>query len=263
MKPELNIHRRYVHADRGTVHIIPVPDRGSTGPLLDGRGRKQSHEPAQRSSSGRSRTAKAGSLCAAAPRPGPARRAFHHRARRLHHQGEPQLRQYFGSLGKGNGDPTLDTYGDDVIPNQRKLAREFVLLDNFYANGGNSADGHQWVTQAAETDYTYWPGYNGRSYPKNGDDPLAFAGSGFLWDHLSAHHKTFADFGEFVGELDEKNNNVRVKLLDEYKRGGDFVGAFETKAPIAPLNQVSDCRLSRLCAERARRSARTYLSASS
>ena len=145
--------------------------------------------------------------------------------------------QYFGSLGKGNGDPSLNNYGDDVIPNQRKLARDFVLLDNFYANGGNSADGHQWVTQAAETDYTYWPGYNGRSYPKNGDDPLAFAGSGFLWDQLSAHHKTFADFGEFVGQLEEKNSTVRARLLDEYKQGSQFVDAFATKAPIARLNQ--------------------------
>ena len=93
--------------------------------------------------------------------------------------------QYFGDLPKGNGDPSLHVYGDDVVPNQRKLAQEFVLLDNFYANGGNSADGHQWVTQATETDYTHWAADGGRSYPKNGDDPLAFAGSGFLWDHLA------------------------------------------------------------------------------
>ena len=49
------------------------------------------------------------------------------------------------------------------------------LLDNFYATGGNSADGHQWLTQASETDYTYWPGYEGRSYPYDGDDPMADA----------------------------------------------------------------------------------------
>jgi hypothetical protein len=145
--------------------------------------------------------------------------------------------QYFGSLGKGNGDPSLDLYQDDVIPNHRKLARDFVLLDNFFANGGNSADGHQWLTQAAETDYAYWPGYNGRSYPKNGDDPLAFAGSGFLWDHLVANHKTFADFGEYVGEMGGKNGELRTKLLEDYKSGSDFVGMFHTKAPIARLNQ--------------------------
>jgi YVTN family beta-propeller protein len=242
MKPELNMHRRYVHADRGTVHVIPVPDEDELGrysiavaennhmrlqpEFVDTGAAQQKRDPT------------------AAPRPIPAR------------PGEPSTidhivyiikenrsyDQYFGNLGKGNGDPSLDTYGDDIIPNQRKLAREFVLLDNFYANGGNSADGHQWVTQAAETDYTYWPGYNGRSYPKNGDDPLAFAGSGFLWDQLSAHHKTFADFGEFVGQLDEKNSNVRVKLLDEYKHGSEFIDAFHTKAPISRLNQflISD-----------------------
>jgi hypothetical protein len=145
--------------------------------------------------------------------------------------------QYFGSLGKGNGDPALNQYDDSIIPNQRKLARDYVLLDNFYANGGNSADGHQWLTQAAEADYAYWPGYNGRSYPKNGDDPLAFAGSGFLWDHLAQHHKMFADFGEYVGEMDAKNKSLRAKLLDQYKQGSDFAGTFSTKAPIARLNQ--------------------------
>ena len=237
IKPELNMQRRYVHADRGTVHVIPVPDEDELGryslavaennhmilqdDLLAAGATRQKPDPS------------------AAPRPVPAR------------PGEPSTidhvvyiikenrsyDQYFGSMGKGNGDPSLDTYGDDIIPNQRKLAGEFVLLDNFYANGGNSADGHQWVTQAAETDYTYWPGYYGRSYPKNGDDPLAFASSGFLWDHLSSHHKTFADFGEYVGEMDAKNSTARVKLLDDYKNGSEFVSAFATKAPIARLNQ--------------------------
>ena len=237
MEPELNIHRRYVHADRGTVQIVPVPGEDELArysiavaqnnhmslknDLLAAGAAQQKPDPS------------------AAPRPIPV------------HAGEPSTidhivyiikenrsyDQYFGSLGKGNGDPSLDTYGDDVIPNQRKLAREFVLLDNFYANGGNSADGHQLVTQAAETDYTYWPGYLGRSYPKNGDDPLAFAGSGFLWDHLSDHHKTFADFGEYVGQLEAKNSTMRAKLMGEYKRGSEFVNAFATKAPIERLNQ--------------------------
>lgn len=233
MKPELNDHRRYVHADRGTVHIIPVPDedeleRYSVAVAEDNHlgipGQVMPNLPARAN---------------AVPKPVPAR------------LGEPSTiehviyiikenrsyDQFFGSLGIGNGDPSLNQYEDDVIPNHRKLAREFVLLDNFFANGGNSADGHQWLTQASETDYAYWPGYNGRSYPKNGDDPLAFAGSGFLWDHLIANHKTFADFGEYVGEMGGKNGDMRVKLLDQYKQGSDFVDTFHTKAPIAKLDQ--------------------------
>ena len=237
MKPELNMHRRYVHADRGTVHLIAVPDPEELS--------RYSVAVAENNHmSLRGELQAAGELQAkpnvnAKPRPVPAR------------MGEPSTidhvvyiikenrsyDQYFGSLGKGNGDPSLDLYGDDIVPNQRKLARDFVLLDNFYANGGNSADGHQWLTQAAETDYAYWPGYNGRSYPKNGDDPLAIAGSGFLWDHLAAHHRSFADFGEYVGEMGAQSAAVRAKLLDEYKQGSEFTGMFATKAPIARLNQ--------------------------
>lgn len=237
MKPELNDHRRYVHADRGTVHIIPVPDSDE----LD----RYSIAVAENNHMNLHGELMAAASLQAKPRPGIKPQPIPARL------GEPSTidhvvyiikenrsyDQYFGSLGKGNGDPSLNQYGDSIIPNQRNLAREFVLLDNFYANGGNSADGHQWVTQAAETDYTYWPGYLGRSYPKNGDDPLAFAGSGFLWDHLVAHHKTFADFGEYEGEMGGKNGNLRAKLLDEYKQGSEFTGMFATKAPIARLNQ--------------------------
>jgi YVTN family beta-propeller protein len=237
MKPELNIHRRYVHADRGTVHIISVPDEDELNRYTIAVA-ENNHMglPGDVLSYG---TVRSKTNLNAAPRPVPVQ------------LGEPSTidhvvyiikenrsyDQYFGSLGKGNGDPSLNMYQDNVIPNHRKLAKEFVLLDNFFANGGNSADGHQWLTQAAETDYAYWPGYNGRSYPKNGDDPLAFAGSGFLWDHLAAHHKTFADFGEYVGEMGGKNGDMRAKLLDEYKQGSEFTGTFHTKAPIARLNQ--------------------------
>ena len=65
--------------------------------------------------------------------------------------------QVLGDLGRGNGDPSFAIYGAEVTPNQHKLARDFVTLDNFYAAGGNSADGHQWLTQANETDYCLWP----------------------------------------------------------------------------------------------------------
>ena len=74
-------------------------------------------------------------------------------------------------MAKGNSDPSLVLFGNDVTPNQHRLADQFVLLDNFFATGGNSADGHQWLTQANETAYALWPGYTGRSYPFDGTDP--------------------------------------------------------------------------------------------
>ena len=71
----------------------------------------------------------------------------------------------------------------------------FVLLDNFYATGGNSANGHQWITQANEPSYTLWPGYEGRSYPFDGSDPLAYSARGFIWDAALSQNKSVAVFG--------------------------------------------------------------------
>jgi hypothetical protein len=90
-------------------------------------------------------------------------------------------------------------FGADVTPNHRKLAEQFVLLDNFYATGGNSGDGHQWLTQANETDYCLWPGYEGRSYPYDGTDPIAYSAGGFIWDAALRMKKSVRVYGEFAG----------------------------------------------------------------
>jgi len=41
--------------------------------------------------------------------------------------------QVLGDLGKGNGDPSLVMFGEDVTPNQHRIADQFVLLDSFFA----------------------------------------------------------------------------------------------------------------------------------
>ena len=50
--------------------------------------------------------------------------------------------QVFGKLGKGDGDPSLTLFDESIAPNHYKLAREFVLFDNFYVNADVSAEGH-------------------------------------------------------------------------------------------------------------------------
>ena len=107
--------------------------------------------------------------------------------------------QVFGDVKEGNGDPALVMFGREVTPNQHALAREFVLLDNYYCAGVLSADGHAWATEAYATDYLerHFGGFI-RSYPFDGDDPLAYASSGFLWDNALTHGKTFRDYGEFI-----------------------------------------------------------------
>src|SRR5262249_9037779 len=81
--------------------------------------------------------------------------------------------QVFGNMPKGAGDSSLVQYGREVTPNAHALAERYVLLDHFFASGGNSADGHNWLTQANETEYPMWPLYTGRSYPSEAVDPLA------------------------------------------------------------------------------------------
>ena len=68
-------------------------------------------------------------------------------------------------MKEGNGDASLVLFGENVTPNLHKIAREFVLLDNFYVNADVSADGHNWSTAAIAPDYVQklWPNsYAGR-----------------------------------------------------------------------------------------------------
>lgn len=225
--------QRAVHSYRGAVNVVTVPD----GPQLD------SYTTAV-AENNRITSARQQLSAARQPHAGPLpvpKRA-----------GDPSLiehvvyiikenrtyDQLFGDLPRGNGDKSLVMFGEDVTPNHRKLAREFVLLDNFYATGGNSGDGHQWVTQASETSYAMWPGYVGRSYPFDGTDPIAYASSGFLWDIARARGRTVKVYGEYAGRLPENDLTQRSNLLDRWKRQEDFTREWSITAPLAPLNAL-------------------------
>jgi hypothetical protein len=111
--------------------------------------------------------------------------------------------QVLGDLAQGNGDPSLCVFGERVTPNQHKMVREFVLLDNTYCSGILSADGHQWADSAFATDYMEksFAGFP-RSYPDGMEDDdvdaLAYAPTGFIWDNALAHGRTVRDYGEFA-----------------------------------------------------------------
>ena len=107
--------------------------------------------------------------------------------------------QVLGDLDRGNGDPSMATYGWDITPNQHALAAQFVTLDNFFTSGRVSADGHQWLTQATNTAYLErGQGTYVRSYPYSGEDPLAFASTGFIWNAAQKAGLTVRLFGEFT-----------------------------------------------------------------
>ncbi len=133
--------------------------------------------------------------------------------------------QVFGDVPKGEGDPALCIYGEEVTPNHHKLVNDFVLLDNFYCSGVLSADGHQWTNEAYVTDYIE-KAFGGfpRSYPFDGGDALAYASSGFIWDNVLARQKTLRVYGEFVSAAVKWKDPARAgkpKFIDCYR---DFVG---------------------------------------
>ena len=111
--------------------------------------------------------------------------------------------QVLGALGKGNGDPSLVLFGEKVTPNHHKLAREYVLFDNFYVNSDVSADGHNWSTAAIAPDYVQklWPNsYGGRRkhYDYEGGDPASAPPAGYLWTNAAARGLTMRNYGCFV-----------------------------------------------------------------
>jgi len=132
--------------------------------------------------------------------------------------------QVFGDLPQGNGDTTLCHFGREVTPNHHSLAEKFVLLDNTYCNGVLSADGHQWAMEGYVTDYLE-KAFGGfvRSYPYDGDDALAYASSGFIWDKVLEAGLTFRDYGEFVKAKIEPNDATWTDLYNQFKAGTDDI----------------------------------------
>jgi YVTN family beta-propeller protein len=104
--------------------------------------------------------------------------------------------QVLGDFGKGNCDPKLVEFGKETTPNTHELAKQFVLLDNYYCNGVNSSDGHQWAIQGITTPYHEKDFWNGHCAYDFGTDPLSYAGCGFIWNHLLRKGISFRNFGE-------------------------------------------------------------------
>jgi YVTN family beta-propeller protein len=114
--------------------------------------------------------------------------------------------QVLGDMKEGNGDPSLVLFGERITPNHHKLAREFVLLDNFYVNSDVSADGHNWSTAAIASDYVQkmWPNsYAGRRklYDYEGQEATALPPAGYLWTNAAAAGVAMRNYGYFAGNL--------------------------------------------------------------
>lgn len=106
--------------------------------------------------------------------------------------------QVNGDISRGNGDPSLAQFGAKVTPNQHALANQFGLYDNLYDIGTNSAEGHNWMMQGDNPEYTESSaGEYVRSYDTEGD-VLGHQRSGFLWTAAESAGNTARNFGEFT-----------------------------------------------------------------
>jgi YVTN family beta-propeller protein len=143
--------------------------------------------------------------------------------------------QVFGDIPEGNGDTSLVEFGQDITPNHHLLAKTFVLLDNFNCSGVLSADGHQWTDEAYVTDYLEksFGGFT-RSYPYDGDDALAYASSGFIWNNVLNHGLTFRDYGEFVNAEIDPANATFSEIYQDFKEGTNKI-KIRAKANIEQL----------------------------
>ncbi len=168
--------------------------------------------------------------------------------------------QVLGDLPQGNGDPTLCLFPEDVTPNQHALAREFVLLDNFYVDSEVSADGHNWSMAAYATDYVEktWPtnySSRGRTYDYEGSKKIARPTKGYIWDYCKAAGVSYRSYGEFIGVRDvkigggsgneEATDAARKAQRENYTSEEALLGHFSPTFPSYNLAITDNTRVDR------------------
>ena len=157
--------------------------------------------------------------------------------------------QVYGDDSRGNGDPTLAQFGAKVTPNQHALAQQFGLYDNFYDVGTNSAEGHNWVLQGDNPEYTESDaGEYIRSYDTE-NDVLGHQRSGFLWSAVQAAGGTARNFGEFMA-FENKPENATWQQYYCAAKGVEAGGnpaqltdpaiRVNEQSPIPSLNAISN-----------------------
>jgi len=151
--------------------------------------------------------------------------------------------QVFGDMPQGNGDPAFTQFGENVTPNQHALAEQFGLYDNFYDIGTNSAEGHNWLMQSDNPEYTESSaGEYTRSYDTE-NDVLGHQKTGFIWSGAQAVGKSVKDYGEFQS-IESKpagatwqNLYCDAKNMDATGQGTAY--PIQTGSAIPSLNKVS------------------------
>ena len=132
--------------------------------------------------------------------------------------------QILGDVGRGNGDPELTVFGQNVTPNMHALVTRFPLLDDVLANSEASIQGHFWTSAGIVPDYVdrnWVQQYAGRGRPNDfGVYAVTFPGNGFLFNQAERQHISYFNYGEgTAGVLPAvPDRNRSAALLAEEQR---------------------------------------------
>jgi YVTN family beta-propeller protein len=191
------------HEDLGTVSIVPVPKRSTLDAMTQQVFQNNHWDLAQNiwSAAGGNRFARPVAIPNKIGDPSLIKHVF------VIIRENRTYDQILGDVVGGNGDPSLAVFGDNssyaeyplVTPNAHALVERFPLLDNFYDPSRQSADGHNWITQAMAPygDDVQSPDWL-RDYPSNGGEALAYQKKGHLWDQAAKAGVSFKNYGEYI-----------------------------------------------------------------
>lgn len=140
--------------------------------------------------------------------------------------------QVFGDVKQGNGDASLAIFDASVTPNHHALAQQFVLMDNYYGPGDQSALGHRWCTQGYASDWVFKYS-NGR----NDQNPMLFAPTDFLWDSTKAAKRSVRAYGERGLNTITPASATWTDLYQDYKTGANKI-SIVPQAVIVGLRDV-------------------------
>ena len=128
--------------------------------------------------------------------------------------------QVLGDLERGNGDPALALFKEPITPNHHQLARQFVVLDNFYDSGEVSGNGWNWSTAARATD--------------NVEKTIAvnYAKRGFNYDYENSNRNI--NMGADTLKAREAMNPATAKLEDAEDQ---LPGTADVAAPDGPEDE--------------------------
>lgn len=178
-----------------------------------------------------------------------------------------------GDLGRGDGDPCLALYGeyrkepvqrngkpcpqdpafdnwrvrsneegrgsraDDgtpITPNEHRIARRFVTLDQMHANSETSDDGHLWTAGGYVNDYsqrnTRAPGR-----PFDVTTPVSAPPKGFMFQALARQGISFFNYGEAVGVgtlPDSRDTPDELALEGQALANSEFVALYPSSGAI-------------------------------